>query len=99
MTQMPTDDQRMLGASQGNDGVLSLDKETAELELSFLRRVTSAFAAAGLDALSQAKDCEVGVEANLARMQHPLFRQLASALSASVPASQGFGKIGDRAKR
>lgn len=73
---------------------LSLDPARRSVELAFLRRVTEAARGAGSAILGKAAQIEGdSVSANLARMQSPVFKQIAHALEQTIPEDTGFGRF------
>jgi hypothetical protein len=74
--------------------VLSVAPIQRAVELAFLRRITDTVKVTGAAILSKAAQAEGDtVAANLARMQSPVFKQLARALEQSIPEGTGFGRF------
>lgn len=74
--------------------LLSDEPALRSVELAFLRRIADAAKLAGTAILSKAALGEGDtVGANLARMQSPVFKQLARALEQSIPDGTGFGRF------
>lgn len=68
--------------------------DVLSVQPAFLRRITDTAKVTGAAILSKAAQAEGDTVAeNLARMQSPVFKQLARALEQSIPDGTGFGRF------